>query len=108
MVNKFDFDSAVLKEIPIEWNNYDVILGNKIKVDGLKWIKLIKYGKKALLRNPAALFKRGRNIRFQFEMFHGCGILDKAIELLNDDDRDNFREYVNNESSYNQGKRCQG
>ena len=36
-------------------------------------------------------------------MFHGCGILDKAIELLNDNDRDNFREYVNNESSYNQG-----
>ena len=101
--NKFDFNSVVMKDIPFEWNDYDVILGNKIKIDGLKLMKVIKYGKKAILRNPKAIFKNGRNIRFQFDMFHGCGVLDKAIDLLNVADRDNFRDYVNSETSYNQG-----
>ena len=101
--NITNLKSMVLREIPIEWNNYDVVLGDKIKLDKLKWMKVIKYGKKALFRNPRAIFKSGRSIKFQFDMFHGVGILDKAIELLNDEDRENFREYVNNKTSYNQG-----
>ena len=101
--NITNLKSMVLREIPIEWNNYDVVLGDKIKLDELKWMKVIKYGKKALFRNPRAIFKSGRSIKFQFDMFHGVGILDKAIELLNDEDRENFREYVNNKTSYNQG-----
>ena len=103
IAKKNNLKSLVLNDIPIEWKNYDVILGDKINIDGIKWMKILKYGKKALLRNPAALFKKGRNIRFQFDMFHGNGILDKAIELLNDNDRENFREYVNKNKSYNQG-----
>ena len=34
-------------------------------------------------------------------MFHGVGILDKAIELLNDEDKNDFRSYVNNRNSFN-------
>ena len=36
-------------------------------------------------------------------MFHGNGILDKAISLLNNNDRDDFRNYVKTNTSYNQG-----
>ena len=36
-------------------------------------------------------------------MFHGNGVLDKAINLLNEQDRNDFEQFVNNESSYNQG-----
>ena len=36
-------------------------------------------------------------------MFHGNGVLDQAINLLNDDDRENFKNYVNHETSYNSG-----
>jgi hypothetical protein len=103
ITKKINLKSLVLNDIPIEWENYDVILGDKINIDGIRWMKILKYGKKALLRNPAALFKKGHNIRFQFDMFHGIGILDKAIELLNDNDRESFREYVNKNTSYNQG-----
>jgi hypothetical protein len=101
--NDINFENSVLKDIPPEWKNYDVILGNKIKLDQVKWMKVLKYGKKALCRNPGAIFKKGRTIKFQFDMFHGNGILDKAITLLNDNDRDNFKKFVNTETSYNQG-----
>jgi len=35
-------------------------------------------------------------------MFHGIGVLDKAINLLNTRDREDFRKYVANNSSFNQ------
>ena len=73
---------TALNEVPDEWNDYDAIIGNQVHINGIKWIKIIKYGKIALLRNPLALFKSKQNIRFQFDMFHGNGVLDKAIELL--------------------------
>ena len=103
LTKNINLQSVVLDKIPTEWNNFDVILGDKMNLDQIKWIKVLKYGKRALTRNPAAIFKKGRNIRFQFDMFHGNGVLDKAIELLDDKNRENFREYVNRETSCNQG-----
>ena len=69
----------------------------------MRWSKVIKYGKIAFLRNPGSLFKKGRNIRFHFDMFHGNGVLDKAISVLNKNDREDFRQFVNSNKSYNQG-----
>ena len=34
---------------------------------------------------------------------HGDGLLDKAIDLLNKEDRDDFKSYVNTNNSYNEG-----
>ena len=36
-------------------------------------------------------------------MFHGNGVLDKAINVLNENDRDDFRKFVISNNSYNQG-----
>tara|TARA_B110001454_G_scaffold189492_1_gene188125 strand:- start:527 stop:862 length:336 start_codon:yes stop_codon:yes gene_type:complete len=36
-------------------------------------------------------------------MFHGNGILDQAITLLNENDRSDFKKYVTTKTSYNQG-----
>ncbi len=36
-------------------------------------------------------------------MFHGNGNLDKAINVLNENDREDFRDFVNSYKSYNQG-----
>ena len=55
------------------------------------------------MRNPKALFKSGRSIRFQFDMFHGNGVLDKAIDVLDEKERDDFRKFVIEKNSYNQG-----
>ena len=66
-------------------------------------MKTLKYGKLALLRNPKAIFKSKRTIRFQFDMFHGSGNLDKAIDLLPSKDREDFRQYTRTEVSFAQG-----
>ena len=36
-------------------------------------------------------------------MFHGSGNLDKAIELLPDKDRDDFRHFTRSETSFSRG-----
>ena len=98
-----NFKDNILNKIPKEWENFDVILGDKMYLDEVKWIKVIKYGKKAFLRNPKAILKKGRTIRFHFDMFHGNGVLDKALDLLNEEDKQGFKKYINENTSYNQG-----
>tara|TARA_A100001234_G_C12614126_1_gene380810 strand:- start:543 stop:1364 length:822 start_codon:yes stop_codon:yes gene_type:complete len=93
----------VVQSIPDEWNKYDVILGDKINVQGIKLMKTLKRGKKLILQNPKVLLKKNRNIKFQFDFHHGLGVLDKAIELLDDNNRENFKNYVTQNGSYNQG-----
>jgi len=92
-----------LNKIPKEWDDYDAIIGDHTHLDYIKWIKVLKYGKIAFLRNPLVVFKHKRNIRFQFDMFHGNGVLDKAIELLSDKDKQDFKNYIINNTSYNKG-----
>ena len=93
-----------LKEYQPEWSNYETIIGEPISVGGTKFMKVIKYGKMALMRNPRAIIsKRGRTIRWHFDMFHGNGNLDKAIELLPDIDRDDFKHFVRSETSFSRG-----
>jgi hypothetical protein len=98
-----NFKDNILNKIPNEWQDFDVILGDKIYLDNVKWTKVIKYGKTALLRNPGAVLKKGRTIRFHFDMFHGNGVLDKALNLLNEEDKKDFKKYINENTSYNQG-----
>ena len=94
----------VLKEYQPEWSGYDAIVGKPIFVGKTKIIKVLKYGKMALIRNPLAMFsQRGRNIRWQFEMSHGIKNLDKAIDLLPDKDREEFRLFTRTNSSFSRG-----
>ena len=48
------------------------------------------------------IFRKNQNIKFQFDMFHGNGVLDKAISVLDPKDRSDFKDYVNSNCSYNQ------
>ena len=103
-INKVsNFKDSILDKIPSEWENFDVVLGDKMNLDNVKWIKVLKYGKNAFLRNPKSIFKKGRTIRFHFDMFHGNGVLDKALNLLNEEDKKDFKKYINENTSYNQG-----
>ena len=77
----------ILDKINPDWEKYDVILGDHISLESVKWIKVLKYGKLAFIRNPLSILKKGRTIRFHFDMFHGNGILDRAISLMDDNDR---------------------
>ncbi|MDC1033021.1 DUF4422 domain-containing protein [Candidatus Pelagibacter sp.] len=96
------FNDQIIKEIPKEWKDYEVILADKIDLTHVKWIKILKYGKKAFLKNPKSIFKKYRNIKFQFDLNHGVGSLDRAIELLTEDDKDDFKKFVLENTSFNQ------
>ena len=97
------FEDVVLQHIPNEWNDYDTIIGEHIYMNNLKLSKLVKHGLVSLARNPSAIFKAKRSIRFHFDMWHGNGNLDKAIDLLNDNDREDFRNYTRTNVSFNRG-----
>ena len=106
--NKDNLSDVVLRDIPNEWNNFDAIIGehrtfNSLKE--LKFSKIIKHGLISFLRNPSVLFnKHGKiNIRLQFDMMHGNGNLDKAINLLDDENRDEFRNFTRNEYTFARG-----
>ena len=94
----------VLKEYQPEWSRYDAIVGEPIFVGKTKIMKVLKYGKMAMIRNPLAMFSlKGRNIRWQFEMFHGIKNLDLAIDLLPDKDREEFRLFTRTKNSFSRG-----
>ena len=66
-------------------------------------MKIIKYGKLSLIRNPKAIFKSGRTIKWHFDMFHGNGLIDQAANLLENSERKDFIEYINKNNSFNRG-----
>ena len=97
-----DLNSKILKEIPKEYEKYDCILGEPLLINQLRIMKFIKRGLKLILKNPAYLFnKKDRNIKFHFDMWHGMGNLDKAIDLLDDEDKEDFTKFVNTKNAFN-------
>jgi len=92
-----------IAEIPKEWENYDTIVGEHFFINNLKTSKLLKHGLLSLMRNPSAIIRSKRSIRFHFDMWHGNGNLDKAIDLLDIADRDDFRNYTRKNVSFSRG-----
>ncbi len=101
-INLKNLKQKVLKEIPNEFNKFDVVLGEPFFVNKRKIMKFVKKGFPLLLSNPQILFnKNSRNIKFHFDLMHGRNNLDKAIDLLNSKDKEEFRNFVNTEVSFN-------
>ncbi len=101
-LNINNLQSKVLKEIPNELNEFDVILGDPFFVNKRKIMKFLKKGFPLVFSNPNVLFsKKARNIKFHFDLMHGRNNLDKAIDLLNHENKNDFRKFVNSEVSFN-------
>ena len=101
-LNFTNLQSNVIQEIPDTWNKYDVILGNEYFVNTTKISKIIKHGKKQLLKNPFVfLSKKKMTVKVHFDMYHGFGNLDKAIEFLEVQDKEDFRNFVQSKGSFN-------
>ncbi len=95
--NLNDLNNNILRTIPEEWEKYDVILCEPINVSPAKKVKMIKRGWKNLIKDPTIFFNdKKQTIKLQFDMHHGYGILDKAINVMNEKDREDFRKFVNN------------
>lgn len=101
--NNFEiFKKNLLKDIPYEFNNYETILGENFFVNKFKLSKFIKHSFRQIMLDPSLLFNKSkRNILFHFNMMHGHGNLEKAIDLLDLSEKEDFRNFVINENSFN-------
>tara|TARA_B100000787_G_scaffold169882_1_gene162710 strand:+ start:3543 stop:4352 length:810 start_codon:yes stop_codon:yes gene_type:complete len=102
-INKFkDLKDNLLKEAPNEWKNYQSILCKPVSVSDPKKMKIIKRGLKNLIKDPSIFFKKDKqNIKLHFDMHHGYGIIDKAIDVMNMNDKEQFRKYINTKTKFN-------
>ena len=102
IANKTSINS-LLKKLPDEWENYEAVIGEPIVLKRPGISKILKYGKIASIKNFKELFNSKFSIKYHFDMFHGNGILFKAIEQLPDKDKKDFKEFVSNNNFFNQG-----
>ncbi len=91
----------LIKTIPPNLNHYDCILGEKSPVDNYRFKFFRKNFLKILLSPSVIFFRTKRSIKFHFDVFHGDGNLDLAIDLLDKDNRDGFRDFCNSKTSFN-------
>ena len=97
-----DLKKKMITEPKKKWDKYESIICKPIRVDNPKKMKLIKRGWRIILMDPSIIKKRKKqNIKLHFDMHHGFGILDKAIDTMNIVDRENFRKFVNKEIKFN-------
>ena len=84
------------------WKKYNSIICKPIRVDNPKKMKIIKRGWRNLLKDPSVFYNsKKQTIKLHFDMHHGHDVLDKAINKLNDKDRNQFRKFVNENTSFN-------
>ena len=91
-----------MKKIPDELEKYESILGEPIFINQFRSSKFIKKGIKFFLKRPLSIFsEKKRNINFHFDFMHGENNLNKAINLLDTENQNDFRQFVNTEMSFN-------
>jgi hypothetical protein len=101
-VNIINLKKNIITIAPKEWNKYESVIVNPIFVNNMKKIKILKRGFRSLIKDPEIFFNiRKQTIKLHFDMHHGYGNLDKAINLLDISDKGGFKNYVNNSNSFN-------
>ena len=91
----------ILREVPEDWSDSNSVICEPIHL-GTKFMKVIKRGWRNLLLNPLILLNLKKStIKLHFDMHHGYGVLDKAIDVLDIKDREDFRNYVDTRTYYN-------
>ena len=102
IINKNNINNYLITKPSNDWSKYNAIICKPIKVSGANKIKILKRGWKNLLKDPLILFsKKKENILLHFDMHHGYGNLEKAINELNDNDRNDFKNYVIHNDTFN-------
>lgn len=106
-INLQNLKEYILTEPEDDWKNYNSIICSPINVSGAKKIKILKRGWRSILKYPGIFFgTRKESIKIHFDMHHGHGNLDKAIKHLDDADRNDFTNFVNNNTSFNPHIMC--
>ncbi len=101
-INIKSLETQVLKQIPKEFENYEAILGEPMFINQWRTMKFLKKGLKIFIKRPALLFSETkRNINFHFDFMHGENNLKNAIDLLDMNNKNDFKNFVNTEVSFN-------
>ena len=101
-IDKSNFSDCILQDVPNEWDNFDSIICDPIFVNKVKKMKMVKRGFRSIIKKPSILFdEKKQSLALHFDMHHGYGNLKKAINLIEDEDKLDFSNYVNNSISYN-------
>ena len=101
-IEKKSFSNHVLQSVPDEWNGFDSVICEPIYINKVKKMKMIKRGFRSIIKKPSILFdEKKQSLALHFDMHHGYGNLNKAINLIEDEDKLDFSNYVNNSISYN-------
>lgn len=99
VINNNNFRKYVLQDIKNDWSNHETILVEKIPFGKIKLSKIIKNGGvRSILRNLKSFITNQTTVKFHFDIFHGIEKIDKAIDLLEMKERNDFRIFINNES----------
>ena len=97
-----DLEKNILKTIDQSNQNFDCILGNQFSVENFKTSKIIKNHLLEFLAKPYLFFsKKKRNLKFHFDLFHGKGNLEKAINFLDNENKKDFKKFMENRTSFN-------
>ena len=101
-IQNFYNKDSFLTEVPSKWQGYNAIICEPINLEVSSFTKLIKKGWKNIIQNPSIIFdKKKHSIKLHFDMFHGQGIIDKAINVMDAKDRNDFNEYISNSNKFN-------
>ena len=57
-------------------------------------MRIIKHGLRSFFLKPKYFLKKNQNLKLHFDSFHGFGNLDKAIEMLEDSDKEDFKFFM--------------
>jgi len=98
----YDLKNQVITKISNQPNDVECILGDKFVVSNYKFSKILKKHFFQFMFNPTLIFnEKNRNLKLQFDLFHGKGNIDLAINLLEEKDRQKFKNFMYNNNSFN-------
>lgn len=90
-------EEKILNHTPQEWNGYESILCNPIKIGKIKKSKIIKNAFFEIFKNPYLLFKNSINVKDHFDIFHGSNFINESIKLLKNNEKNCFIDFLNND-----------
>ncbi len=101
-INSKNLKDHILTHVPKNLESYDSIICESISVSQAKKIKLSKEAGEILSKILQYYFlKKNVTIELHFDMHHGYGNLERAINLLPYCDREEFRYYVKTRNCFN-------
>ena len=101
-INKLNLNEYLIKSSENDWENFDAVLCSPISVHSPKKIKMIKRGWKNILKDPSILYeKKKQNLSLHFDMHHGYNNLNKAIDKLDEKNKEDFKIFVREKNIFN-------